>query len=787
MKTCLLHGRSIIRDDITGELKQEPVNIISNYMFFHVTTTYTSLHHLYLLVDQSETFRVLDLFLRAIWLECCGHLSSFYLNGQSFESDMILASEQGRMGLDYPIKDFMGESDSMIYEYDFGSTTALKVTLVQESVNFQSDHPIIIVGRNEFNRDREASPRVGECGYAYNPDFWSAFEFDFQRYKGSKNENSHIKSSVIPIDTHQNYQKYDDTIDDEDEMWDAYTAMEEAFKTPGNEKILMMLEKDLNRQKEELDKDIQLSHQLFYQELKRYERLPDLETILSNLKVKELKELAGSIAIKKYTTFKKNALVALLKIEFLNMYKERLKLMDTNALALLKEIVEGEGRDAAHMIRAAEFKHEVAEVLFSAFHIVTARNKQDEEPEFVLPREIYELLKAVDWSEYTVSGEQNHRIVAFMNGYLELYGVMHTMDLPEIYSHHFSEDILQHDIHGILAFGSAFYQCYSSKRDYYYSIFLGWPEELYAEQWQVREYNDIKYKSYSTEDIIQVGDPHYVPKHPVFHRLVECVDSSDQAIEDIEMAKEIRRVYTMMKTAEDEIELSLLLYQYKEVLNFRNLKETYEFADEIFDNIPNWKIIGCSYNEINGVNVEQVSVNTSSAKSNKEADTANKTFLTNKIDKTYKAEKVKDNIKESEFEKTINPYKIVNTVDHNIRNLLNACSVGQLCCLIQNNGIKMQSIGLSKSILVQIMESVYLQRDYKEKALKKIKDSSYKVLKQLIKAPIRQNTTELATGELSVGLIELVKFGMVFISERDGDTEFFVSNELKILLQISAE
>ena len=46
---------------VTGEYKDDP-------------------HFLYLLVDGDTEFDLLDSFLREIWLECCGHMSSFSLN-----------------------------------------------------------------------------------------------------------------------------------------------------------------------------------------------------------------------------------------------------------------------------------------------------------------------------------------------------------------------------------------------------------------------------------------------------------------------------------------------------------------------------------------------------------------------------------------------------------------------------------------------------------------------------------------------------------------------------------
>jgi len=81
----------------------------------------------------NATFQDLDGFLRHIWLECCGHLSAF-----KFDRDIM-----GRLDLDddspsdfefpedelmdYEIAELLEPKLAFGYEYDFGSTTALRL------------------------------------------------------------------------------------------------------------------------------------------------------------------------------------------------------------------------------------------------------------------------------------------------------------------------------------------------------------------------------------------------------------------------------------------------------------------------------------------------------------------------------------------------------------------------------------------------------------------------------------------------------------------------------------
>lgn len=79
----------------------------------------------------------LDRLLRRTWLECCGHLSEFYGAGRrKISMNMRIAQALGF------------EGNRLGYEYDFGSTTALVVTL-SGVVEAGPGNPVRVVARNE--------------------------------------------------------------------------------------------------------------------------------------------------------------------------------------------------------------------------------------------------------------------------------------------------------------------------------------------------------------------------------------------------------------------------------------------------------------------------------------------------------------------------------------------------------------------------------------------------------------------------------------------------------------
>jgi hypothetical protein len=105
--------------------------------------------HLEVVVDAK--LKALDSFLRDIWLECCGHLSAFTIEGQSYGSqvdrDSFFGSEDKSMN--YKIGSVLRPGLSFVHEYDFGTTTELALKVLSEREGKPINRPIQIMARNE--------------------------------------------------------------------------------------------------------------------------------------------------------------------------------------------------------------------------------------------------------------------------------------------------------------------------------------------------------------------------------------------------------------------------------------------------------------------------------------------------------------------------------------------------------------------------------------------------------------------------------------------------------------
>jgi hypothetical protein len=113
---------------------------------FHVRITAAEMF-LELLVSIEAQLGDLDEFLRAIWLECCGHLSSFRLKGKEYDLSWDEDAEFGEP-MKTKIADVFKEDAVFNYEYDFGSTTNLEVLVLKSYVVLKNE-PVRLLSRNE--------------------------------------------------------------------------------------------------------------------------------------------------------------------------------------------------------------------------------------------------------------------------------------------------------------------------------------------------------------------------------------------------------------------------------------------------------------------------------------------------------------------------------------------------------------------------------------------------------------------------------------------------------------
>jgi hypothetical protein len=116
---------------------------------YHLEISAGGLYWLHIEMKGTAPLFKLDNFLRAIWLECCGHLSQFTIRGVSYSSYEEQDDFWGDTpeSMDIPIMDVVNLKDKFEHEYDFGTPTELSLRVVSIRKGVMHE-PIRILARN---------------------------------------------------------------------------------------------------------------------------------------------------------------------------------------------------------------------------------------------------------------------------------------------------------------------------------------------------------------------------------------------------------------------------------------------------------------------------------------------------------------------------------------------------------------------------------------------------------------------------------------------------------------
>ena len=132
---------------------------------------------LHLEMNGTATLNDLDRYLRAIWLECCGHLSQFSVGGWS--GDEISKKTK--------VAQAFGRGMELTHIYDFGtsSETMVKPVAVREGKPL-TRHPIYLMARNDI-------PEI-QCMECEQPAKWLCMECQIEHDQSGMLCDKHAKN-----------------------------------------------------------------------------------------------------------------------------------------------------------------------------------------------------------------------------------------------------------------------------------------------------------------------------------------------------------------------------------------------------------------------------------------------------------------------------------------------------------------------------------------------------------------------------------------------------------------
>ena len=110
---------------------------------------YSKAYWMHLEVPAHASLFDLDGFLREIWLECCGHLSAFTIQGTTYTGGESQDDMREEESMDVDLAQILDQGTKFFYEYDFGSTTRLALKVVGD-LQVNSGSPAIrLLARND--------------------------------------------------------------------------------------------------------------------------------------------------------------------------------------------------------------------------------------------------------------------------------------------------------------------------------------------------------------------------------------------------------------------------------------------------------------------------------------------------------------------------------------------------------------------------------------------------------------------------------------------------------------
>ncbi len=110
---------------------------------------YLPQYWLHIEIKANAKLKDLDQFLRDIWLECCGHLSAFEIDGVSYHSDYFdFDLDPTAKDMNVPLSKVLDPGMEFYHIYDFGSFTELRLKVIGERMGMMKEK-VRILARNE--------------------------------------------------------------------------------------------------------------------------------------------------------------------------------------------------------------------------------------------------------------------------------------------------------------------------------------------------------------------------------------------------------------------------------------------------------------------------------------------------------------------------------------------------------------------------------------------------------------------------------------------------------------
>ncbi|HHT9145453.1 MAG TPA: hypothetical protein ACFYD4_07225 [Candidatus Wunengus sp. YC61] len=146
-KAMTKHLTSCVKEKANAEMSSQKQKAKSGKLFHLVVEgRYQPEYWINIAAPAQAKLENLDGFLRNIWVECCGHCSSFTIDGVTYSGS---GESMGDESMNIALNNVLVPRRKFYYEYDFGTTTDLALKVVSEYEGFIKGKDIQLMARNE--------------------------------------------------------------------------------------------------------------------------------------------------------------------------------------------------------------------------------------------------------------------------------------------------------------------------------------------------------------------------------------------------------------------------------------------------------------------------------------------------------------------------------------------------------------------------------------------------------------------------------------------------------------
>lgn len=546
---------------------------------------YTSVYYIYMAIDTELTLDELDNFIRDIWVECCGHLSSFTINGVTYSS--YDEEEYGEEDFNIRLSSILDVEDKFTYVYDYGSSTELIIEVVDKFETGSNASSIEILARNnevtyickkcgkkatfinyeenEFvcsdcidDCDEDIinelgytnSPRDGVCGYIGDKDV----EKEYLPYNGTI-----IESDISCEKTYNSiYENDNDFFYDEDCDYDL------------DGEALKNLENRLNSIVKKISQvTIKRKSSTDLREILKYETKDNLKTYMDKLNIPYKSSHKKDVLIDNMCCSYKNSIKKVICHFNYDIYETLCEFKDNKGIIIVNNFCEDE---------VLNFK------ILRREGIAYASNYNNEFA-FCVPKEVLDIISEIDKEVFY----KNDEIIKLFKGMLYYYGMVSLDEFIERLPEDIHIDLTKDDLIKVLELGTMASSQYEFKNEIGYSIFLD-------EDCEVRNFINNDYRKCTSNELfkaakrVYIGDENNYSEIKKFFKKNYEVDNED--LEEI-----LHHIYVGYQLVGLEEMLNVTMDEY--CIDEYEISNYIKIVSHAMRKIPRWKCNGYSEFEKN--------------------------------------------------------------------------------------------------------------------------------------------------------------------------------------------